>query len=394
MKFGSGISITMESGRAVEEVCDQALSQLDGKSADLALLFLSPHHANAYGPILQTVRRRTQASNLLGCTGEGVIGRNQEYERRPAISLLLAHLPDVSITPYALAQEDLEESGEEGFWQEKFELLPTQEPTFLLLPEPFSFDAMTFVVELNRDFPGIPIIGGIASGASQPGEVVLFLNDRVIRQGGVTASLTGNIAVETVVSQGCRPIGQSFVITQGDRNIIYKLSGRPALEVVREMLASVSDRDRHLAQTALLVGRVIDEYKEELNRGDFLIRNLIGADPQSGAIAIGDFVRPGQTIQFHVRDAETASEDLHLLLGQHAKGWKRGSPEGALLFSCNGRGQGLYGVRNHDIDTVRKITGEYPIAGFFCNGEIGPVGGQTFIHGFTSSIGFFRPRYF
>ena len=208
--------------------------------------------------------------------------------------------------------------------------------------------------------------------------------------GAVGAVLEGNFILRTVVSQGCKPIAQPQVITRCDDHVIFELGGRSALEVIKETIASLSPADQALARTALLMGRVIDEYKENYERGDFLIRTLMGTDPKSGAIAVGDSFRPGQTVQLHVRDAETAREDLHALMNALTPEIATRPARGALLFSCNGRGAHLYGEPDHDSLVVTETTGAIPIAGFFCNGEIGPIGNTNFLHGFTASIGIFQ----
>jgi small ligand-binding sensory domain FIST len=220
----------------------------------------------------------------------------------------------------------------------------------------------------------------------------LFLNSDVLH-GAVGLSLTGNFSLRTVVSQGCRPIGDPQIITRCENQIIYELGGKPALEVIQALLESLPEADQRLARSALLMGRVIDEYKEGFERGDFLIRTLMGADPKSGAIAVGDIFRPGQTVQLHVRDASTAREDLHELMDSLAPEFNDDRPaKGALLFSCNGRGAHLYGEKDHDSRVITETTGAIPLAGFFCNGEIGPIGNTNFLHGFTASIGIFQDK--
>jgi small ligand-binding sensory domain FIST len=190
-----------------------------------------------------------------------------------------------------------------------------------------------------------------------------------------------------VVSQGCRPIGDPFVVTKAEHNVIHELGGSPALERLQAVIESLGSEERRMAHRALHLGVVIDEHRDRFDRGDFLVRNLIGADRESGSVAIGDRIEEGQTVQFHLRDARTASEDLNLLLT--ADQVKHGKPLGALLFSCCGRGRGLFGRPHHDITMVRERAGEIPIAGFFAQGEIGPVGGSNFLHGYTASLALF-----
>jgi small ligand-binding sensory domain FIST len=238
----------------------------------------------------------------------------------------------------------------------------------------------------------MPLIGGLASGAQQPGENSLFFNEQVFKEGAVGVILTGDVELKTIVSQGCRPIGRPYIVTQAQENVILELAGMPPAHVLQQLFAGLSPGDRALAQRALLLGIVMDEKRQEFRRGDFLIRNLIGLDPETGAMAIGDQIRVGQTVQFQLRDAHTSREDLELLLKERADGAKRSGCAGGLLFCCLGRGQDLYGEPNVDIRTIQSALGNLPIAGFFCSGEIGPIAGRNFIHGFTSSLGLFRPR--
>jgi len=318
-----------------------------------------------------------------------VIGNQEEIERKPAVSLLAGELPSVKVQPFHITQEDLEESSGDNFWQFKLETTPADNPNLLLVGDPFSIQAVQLVQELSQAFPGAPLIGGLASGGRQPGENRLFVNDEIYEEGAIGAVLTGNIVLHTIVSQGCKPIGEPLTVTRADKNLIFELGGRPPGTVLQEMLPQLPQTDQQLARTALFLGRVINEYKEEFGRGDFLIRQLIGLDQNSGALAVGDWMRTGQTVQFQVRDGESAHAELKQLLIKEKELLGPNEPEGAVLFSCLGRGEGMYGVRNHDINTLHEVVGAVPTAGFFCNGEIGPVGNRTFVHGFTSVIGLF-----
>jgi small ligand-binding sensory domain FIST len=256
-----------------------------------------------------------------------------------------------------------------------------------LLVDPFSISSIPLVHELSEAFPGQPIVGGLASGGRQAGESRLVLDDQTFDDGAVGLALTGPVKLVPLVSQGCRPIGEPLVITRAEKNMVYEVAGQPPIRVLHKLLPQLSPDDQKLAQTALFLGRVVNEYQEEYGRGDFLIRNLIGQDPSTGALAVGDLVRTGQTVQFQVRDGRTADEDLKALLAQKENGPR---PSGALLFSCLGRGEGMYGTPHHDIHALREALGPVPIAGFFCNGEIGPVGNCAYVHGFTSVIALFH----
>jgi len=391
MQFASALSREVQTEAAVSAVLEQVAPQLPEQHAHLSFVFTSPHHLKAFPRLLHVMQERFATHTLIGCTGGGVIGDRREVENQPALALMAAHLPGVDITSFHIEQPDLEEDWPETYWYNRLGVTPEDEPTFVLLPDPFMIDPQKLLEVMNGAYPQRPVLGGLASGGQSQSSCALFLNGEVVH-GAVGVALTGNFTLRTVVSQGCKPISQPFVITRCEDQVIYELSGRPALTAVREALTALSPEDQNLARTALLMGRVIDEYKEEFSRGDFLIRTFLGADPQSGAIAVGDMFRSGQTVQLHVRDATTAREDLHALMQTLSPELAGRPARGALLFSCNGRGAHLYGEPDYDSRVVAETAGAIPLAGFFCNGEIGPIGTSNFLHGFTASIGIFQEK--
>lgn len=391
MDFASALSRDSQTEAAVHEVLQAVTQQLPEPQAHLSLVFASPHHLKALPGFLHHIQERLSSQVLLGCTGGGVIGNRQEVESRPGLALMAAHLPGVTMTPFHIEQADLEEAWSPTYWQQRLAVSPEAEPTFLLLPDPFSIDAQKLLDVFNTTFPQRPVLGGLASGGQSPGTCALLFNGEVVH-GVVGAVLEGNFVLRTVVSQGCKPIGQPQIITRCEGHIIYEFGRRPALEVIRETITNLSPADQELVRTSLMIGRVIDEYKEQFGRGDFLIRTFMGADAQSGAVAFGDAFRAGQTVQLHVRDATTAREDLQLLMETLTPDISARPARGALLFSCNGRGAHMYGEPDHDSRVIAETTGAIPIAGFFCNGEIGPIGPTNFLHGFTASIGIFQEK--
>lgn len=389
MRFASALTTKPDWTEAVEDLSRQITEQLGGAKADLAMLFAHPKFVPQIGNLIDSMRKAIGIEHLIGCTGGGIIGTAQELEQKPAISLLVGETPGVKITPFYLTEKNLEESTGPDYWHFQLEIEPGATPNFVVLVDPFTTRAMQLIDALGEAYPQAPMIGGLASGAQQPGENRLFLDGKIYDEGAVGISLAGKIVLRTVVSQGCRPIGEPLTVTRADKNIVFELGGRPPMKVLQEMLPQLPARDQKLARSALFLGRVINEYQEEFSRGDFLIRNLIGSDPQSGALAVGDWMRTGQTVQFQVRDAETADEDLRHMLMEERRELGGTQPRGALLFSCLGRGEGMYGAADHDIKAVQESLGPVPAAGFFCNGEIGPVGQRAFIHGFTSVLGLF-----
>ncbi len=392
MRFAAAITNLNEPQKAAQALLLETARQLGGLPCHAAFLFVSILYRAAWEPILRLIWEGLGQPLLLGCTAGGVLGGDQELESTPAMSLAAAHLPDVKLHPFTVSLKEQEEQRDTGFWIEKLGAPPDEDPIGILFPEPFSCNPMALVACLHTAYPKMPLVGGLASGAQTTGENALFLNNRVLLEGTVGVVLTGDIALQTVVSQGCRPIGRPYIVTKAQENIILELAGTPATEALRKLFEGLSEKDRALAQRALLLGVVMNEQKETFKRGDFLIRNLIGLDPNAGAMVIGDRIQVGQTVQFQLRDGDASREDLKALLAEQSE-TLRGSPlAGGLLFSCLGRGRDLYGEPHHDIRTIRAAVGEIPIAGFFCNGEIGPVGKQNFIHGFTSSLGLFRPK--
>lgn len=387
MRFHCAITDTESSHDAVEEVIEDAVRGTGGK-IDAVFAFFTTHHRDSAEDILERLWLELDPQALIGCSAEGVLGGDREIERQPGIVVLAAELPDVRLHPFHLAGRsewrDVLNDAEE--LTDRLGLGP-QTRALIAFGDPFTTPTDQLLAAIDQTSPGVPVIGGMANGAAGPGQNVLLRNDQTFSDGVVGMALGGPLGVETIVSQGCRPIGSPLVITKSRENVIEQLGGKPAMQALQEVVESASDHDRQLLEDGLLIGRAVSEYRERFGRGDFLVRNLIGADQQSGALAVADYVKTGQTVQFHVRDAQTADEDLSLLL-EGPKG--KGPPAGGLLFSCNGRGTRLFPEACHDIGAVRRELPGTPIAGFFAAGELGPVGGRNFIHGHTASLALFR----
>jgi small ligand-binding sensory domain FIST len=327
----------------------------------------------------------------MGCSAEGVIGGNQEIERAPGVALLVGNLPGVHIHPFHVASYDWrrlildepEELAERvGYGSETRAVIG--------FGDPFTTPTNQFLDAMDQRCPNAPLLGGMASSARGPGENVLLRNDEVLDDGFVGVSLSGPVRVDAVVSQGCRPIGQRLVVTKARGNVVEAVGGKSPLGVLREIIHEMPERDKQLLEHGLFLGKAISEYRETFGRGDFLVRNLMGADEKTGAVAVNGDVRVGQTVQFHVRDAATADEDLRLMLAKEQPDGVATPPAGALLFSCNGRGTRLFPDPCHDVGVAGELLPQTPVAGFFAAGELGPVGGKNFIHGHTASFAFFR----
>lgn len=372
--------------------CDSIAKEL-GAAPDLVVAFVSPNFVDEYKLVPQFINDRLQPGRFIGCSASGLIGGGKEVEMQPAIALTAAILPGVEIDTFHLVNAELPDLDDGPHkWEELIGVQAEESsPHFVLIPDPFSFNIDTLMQGLDFAFPAAAKIGGLASGASRPGMNALFMNDQVYRNGMVGASFRGNVVVETIVAQGCRPIGKPLRVSKCERNIVFELDGKPAVNTLHEIFQDLSEREQELVKQALFIGIAMDEFRDEHGPGDFLVRNIVGIEPTSGAIVIDEAVREEQTVQFHARDASTSADDLKALLKQY-RDKNEDQARGALLFSCLGRGQSLYGVPNHDSDCFKQYMGEIPLGGFFCNGEIGPVGGTTFLHGYTSSFGLFRQK--
>ena len=359
------------------------------RAVDLACLFFTPHYAESSEELVRSLHRQLAPGVMVGCMGEGIIGSTEEYENKPAVILWVAHVPGVQMVPLHVTFHEKEEKAYvlEG-WPRELDA-PTDRPTFLVFADPFSTPVEDVFRTMERHCPGAPAIGGLASGGSDIGENRLVLNGEIMENGLVGVALWGPVSIRTLVSQGCQPIGERFVVTRAERNIIYELGGAPTLARLQETLQRLGPEGGQRAAMSVQVGVAFDEQRERFDRGDFLIRGLVGADQRSGGVAISDVVKEGQTIQFHVRDPKAASEDFNLLLAQDRLTYPQAVLKGALLFSCYGRGRRFFAEPNHDIAALQRRTAGIPVAGFFASGEIGPVGGKNFIHGYTASVALF-----
>ena len=389
--FASALSTAPTPERAAGEALQTLGPRLEG-AADVVVVFASPHHGEGLLDICNRLRAGLNADAAIACTCDGVIGVRHEVEGGPGLSVLAGRLPGVTVEPFSGADLGMPAAADHPAILH--EAMPRTRAAggakaLLLLADPFSTPLVRLLPAFDEAFPGVPLVGGLASAGRQPRQNHLVVNDRLLKEGTAGLALSGPLSVQTTVSQGCRPIGEPFVITRSKRHVIQELGGINALEAVQLMAQDLPEPDRDLLQhNGVFIGRVINEYKSRFGRGDFLVRNVIGVDGDSGYIAINDpQVRIGQTVQVHVRDADTAAEDLDLLLQAQRI---HGPGAGALLFSCASRGRKLFERPNADAEAIHAALGDVPLAGFFAAGEIGPVAEQTFIHGHTASLAVFR----
>jgi small ligand-binding sensory domain FIST len=380
MPFAAALSEHPVPPHAVGEVAGEVLDRF-GDRPDLAFVFVTPPFAGALEDAVAAIDELLHPLVLLGCAAESVVGPHREVERTAAVSLFAARtgpLLSMALRAGDGPAGELEVAG----WPEQIAFAPQ---ALLLMADPFSFPVDRFLDWMRTRHPGLPVVGGMASAAHAAGGNRLAIGRRVVASGAVGVLLGPGVDVEAVVSQGCRPFGQPLVVTRSDGNVILELAGSPALErLVSQAHGALTEEEVALLEMGgLQLGRVIDEHRESFGRGDFLLRSVLGADRTTGAIAVGDVVPVGTTVQFHLRDARTADEDLHVLLKGH-------QADGALVFTCNGRGSRLFQEPHHDARVLSDMLGPVPLAGYFAAGEIGPVGGQNFVHGFTASMALLR----
>lgn len=390
MRFASHVSDAPDLEAAVDEVTAALRAQLGPGPPDLLFAFVSPHHRGSWGALQSMVADRMDG-RLFGCSGGGVIGGMTELEQRPALSLTAARLPGVTATLQHIDGRRLPPPSDAEAWRSIAAAPLGGDDTYCLaLGDPFSTNANALLAGLDTVTGAGAVIGGIASGADGPGEAALFVEDEVLNEGVALLTLRGNLRIDTIVAQGCRPIGQPMFITGCDRNVILTLDGEPAAEALRGVYEGADDADKALFKRSLFVGLVMQPSQEAYGPGDFLIRNISGIDAERAGLVTGALPRRNQVVQFHLRDAATSAADLEIHLQAH-KRLEETPPAGAMLFSCLGRGQVLYGRSGHDTEMIRAHLGDVPVSGFFCNGEFGRIGRRTYLHGYTSAIGLFRP---
>lgn len=377
-RYAAAVSGHPLATHAVGEVAGEILDALGGATPDLLVWFVSPHHVGALEDIHRALGSLLRPRTMIATTVVTVIGGSSEIEDAPGLSAFAAVLPDHRITPVRLAAADAPDGPHLVGWPDHLD----DAHTLLVLGDPFTLPPALLLDGAAVRAPSIRIIGGLASAGARPGVNRLVLDDGIHHEGAVALAVSGGPPIGTVVSQGCRPIGEPFTVTASHGQFIEALGGVPALERLQATAAAATEAERDLLRRGVHLGVAVDEQRDELGRGDFLIRNVIGGDRGTGAIAVGAPIEVGTTVRFQVRDAASADEDLALMLGGEAGA-------AALLFTCNGRGSHLFGETDHDALAVQGALGPIPLAGMACAGEFGPVGRGNHLHGFTASIALF-----
>jgi small ligand-binding sensory domain FIST len=373
----------------IQRWAEEVRRQLRAPVVTFGLVFMAPRFFPHARQVLEILRVHARIPLLAGCSSQGLIVGSFELEENAGIALGLYSLPEATVTAVHFTQEQVEEASSPVYWQLETGIEAGQTNGWLVFIDPFHLDSETWLRTWNEAYAKLPVMGGLASGGSNAEETQIYLNGDVFDQGGVALSFGGQVKLAGLTSQGCTPIGQTWTLTRVEQNIIHQIGNRPAYEVLAETFNQLPPDEQKKARGNLFIGLVVNEYLDEFHRGDFLIRNLLGADPRSGSIAVGALPRAGQTIQFQRRSAAAATEDLNELLGGLREKLGNETVYGGCLCSCNGRGHNLFGRPNHDAQMISKHLGAMGLAGFFCNGEIGPVGDKNFVHGFTASLALF-----
>ena len=383
MRVGTGLSDAHDSPVGAAVAARSAREALGGADVDLALVFASGAHLANPEAMLSAVHAELAPAALVGCGAGGVLGGGRELEGGTGVAVWAAALEGGEARSFHATVHREDDVG-------VLEGMPEigSDAAVILLSDPYSFPTDAVLDGIADAAPGVPVLGGLSSARSPMGDAALFTDERVVTEGAVGLCLNG-VELLPCVSQGAAPLGREMTVTAAEDNVIYELAGRPAVEAIEQTVAELALEERALVAAGLLIGIVIDGGKPEYEQGDFLVRGVTGADPESGAITVGAVVAPGEVVRLHARDARSAGEDLRreLRLRATAIGGRR--PAGALVFSCNGRGQGMFGARDHDATMVQAELGGVPAAGFFAAGEIGPVGGRSFLHGFTATLAVF-----
>ena len=388
MLSASAISEHLDTRTAAIEVAALLEKAMAGPT-DLIFVFASFHHRESFEDAVADIRQTLNPNTIIGVTAESVVGCDLELEGVAGLSAIAMRLPGVSITPWTTTPEKPVPISRPEDIPEWIGLNDDTKAVFFF-GDPFSTPItrlLPALVNCRGEENPLPIIGGMASGASQALYNRLILDDENVRSGGIGITMSGPVDIECIVSQGCRPIGSHHRVTKVDGNVILELGGNPALDVLHELAQQANQQERNLLEGGLLLGGVIDEHKRHFGRGDFLVRSILGIDHKRKGIATGELYRLGKTVQFHVRDAQTAVEDLQLLLDAQQL---EDGPFAGLLVTCNGRGKKLFEEEDYDLTIIRKRIGDVPIAGFFAAGEIGPISGHSFLHGHTACLTLFR----
>jgi len=364
-------------------------ARLHAQEVSLGLVFMSPKFFPHAQQVLEILRVHAQIPLLAGCSSSGVIAGAEEIESAGGLVLSLYSLPGAKLKVVRFTQEQVEAATDKNYWPVETGIAPGNVNGWLAFIDPFHMDAEAWLRSWNENYSSSPVYGGLASGNFPEPLTQIYLDGEVLEEGGVAIAVGGEVALSGVVAQGCTPIGETWTLTRVEQNLIRHIGNRPAYAVLAETVNQLSPAEQQQARGNLFIGLVVNEYLEDFHRGDFLVRTLIGGDPNSGVLAVGALPRAGQTIQFQRRDPASASQDMNDLLENAQKNLAGTTIYGGCLFCCTGRGKNLFGRTSHDAGLVQDHFGPLGLAGFFCNGEIGPIGEKNFLHSHTAALALF-----
>jgi small ligand-binding sensory domain FIST len=383
VRIACGLSTASDPRAGAVEAAAKVATELAGSSIDLVVVFACGAHLAAPEATLEGVHDTLQPDALIGCGAGGVVGDGREIEGGTAVAVWAAAFENGIVSTFHAEVAEVEEGV-------AIAGVPDLQGAggAILLPDPYSFPTDAVLSELAERSPGVPVLGGISSVRTLRGQAALFLGERVVPGGAVGVRFDG-VELLPCVSQGATPIGPELTITAGEGRIIQELAGRPALAALRSVIDDLDDAEREILAEGMLLGIVVEQGQPDYLHGDFLVRSVLGGDPEHGTIAVGAPIAPGQVVRVHARDATSADRDLHEALGLRRRALGSDPLAGALMFTCNGRGRGMFGIADHDATALQDELGAIPMAGFFAAGEIGPVGGESFLHGFTATVAVF-----
>jgi small ligand-binding sensory domain FIST len=383
VRIACGLSTAADPRSGAVEAAAKVATELAGRSIDLAVVFACGAHLAAPEATLEGVHDALQPDVLIGCGAGGIVGDGREIEGGTAVAVWAAAFENGIVSTFHAEVTEVEDGV-------AIAGVPDLQGAggAILLPDPYSFPTDAVLAELAERSPGVPVLGGISSVRTLRGQAALFLGERVVPGGAVGVRFDG-VELLPCVSQGATPIGPELTITSGEGRLIKELAGRPALGALRAVLDRLDDAERDMLAEGMLLGIVVERGQGDYQHGDFLVRSVLGGDPDTGTIAVGATIEEGQVVRVHARDAKSADRDLHEALTLRRQALGSDAPAGALMFTCNGRGRGMFGIPDHDAAALAAALGNIPTAGFFAAGEIGPVGGENFLHGFTATVAVF-----
>jgi small ligand-binding sensory domain FIST len=392
MKSEFSVAACWEGGfdeNGLRDWAEKLRTQLGAHPVSLGLVFMSPKFFPHAQSTLEILRVHARIPLLAGCSSTSLVAGPREFEDAAGIVLALYSLPGAELKGFRFTQTQVEEAEDATYWPSESGVEAKRTNGWLAFIDPFHLDAESWMRSWNTAYAPLPTFGGLSSGIYSDQTTQVYLNGDVFEDGGVAISIGGEVTLSGVISQGCTPIGETWTLTRVEQNLIHQIANRPAYAVLAETVQQLSVADQQKARGNLFIGLVVNEYLEDFHRGDFLVRNLIGGDPNSGVLAVAALPRAGQTIQFHRRDAVAANEDMDELLERAKEKIGDATIYGGCICCCNGRGKNLFGQPNHDAERVQKELGPIGLGGFYGNGEIGPVGEKNYLHGFTASLALF-----